>query len=290
MNSLVEPAATVSPPARHELQCMDLWSGNESIENEASAPGSDIFVYSRPYRGDSRGGDVHYLSLCAGGIVMRLMLADVSGHGRAVAATSQALRLLMRRFMNSRSQTQLVAKLNRQFARHAQAGQFATAVVATWSSDLDRLRISNAGHPRPLWYRRAEAAWSFVSPEDAGGEPNSNLPLGVTGSASYQAVNLHIGDGDLIVFYTDALTEAHGVGGGVLGEEGLLGIVGRLPTDHVRDFGAGVLQGVRAFSGGSPVADDEPIMVLKLSSSRTRTPRLRSKLNAYAKLLRLKPV
>src|SRR5262245_7025571 len=265
MNSLVEPAATVSPPARHELQCMDLWSGNESIENEASAPGSDIFVYSRPYRGDSRGGDVHYLSLCAGGIVMRLMLADVSGHGRAVAATSQVLRLLMRRFMNSRSQTQLVSKLNRQFARHAEAGQFATAVVATWSSDLGHLRICNAGHPRPLWYRRTEAAWSFVSPEDAGGKSISNLPLGVTGSASYQSVNLQIGDGDLLVAYTDALTAAHSAGGGVLGEEGLRAIVGRLRTDHVREFGIGVLQGIRTFSGGSPVDDDETIIVLKFS-------------------------
>jgi len=289
MNSLA-PAASLSRPARHELQWMDLWSGNESVENETSAPGSDIFVYSRPYRGDNRGGDVHYISLCAGGIITRLMLADVSGHGRAVAATSQLLRLLMRRFMNSRSQTQLVSRLNRHFARHAEAGQFATAVVATWSSDLGHLRISNAGHPRPLWYRRAEAAWTFVSPENAGGESISNLPLGVTGSASYQSVNLQIGDGDLLVFYTDALTEAHGAGGGVLGEEGLLGIVGRLPTDHVRDFGAGVLQGVRAFSGGSPVEDDETIMVLKFSSSRKRTPRLREKLNAYAKLLRLKPV
>src|SRR5262245_21546811 len=98
MNLLFDSAAAVLPPARHELQCMDLWSGNESIENETSAPGSDIFVYSRPFRGDRRGGDVHYISLCAGGIITRLMLADVSGHGRAVAATSQALRLLMRRF------------------------------------------------------------------------------------------------------------------------------------------------------------------------------------------------
>jgi len=290
MNSTAASAESVETPGRHELHCMDLWSGNDTIENEVSAPGEEIFVSSRPYRGESRGGDVHYVSLCAGGIVTRLMLADVAGHGTVVAATSQDLRLLMRRFMNSNSQTRLVGNLNRHFARHAEAGQFATAIVATWLSDQRRLKICNAGHPRPLWYRRADAAWSFVSEEVPSGESLSNLPLGLNESAQYQALDLKIGEGDLLVFYTDALTEAHGARGGVLGEQGLHDIVSRLPTDHVRNFGNGVLQGVRAFSLGNPAEDDETIMVLKFSTSRVRTPGFREKLSAYAKLLGLKEV
>lgn len=70
---------------RFVLQCMDIWSGNRSVENEVSTPGMDIFVYSQPCRGESRGGDVHYVSLCAGGVVTRLILADVSGHGERPA-------------------------------------------------------------------------------------------------------------------------------------------------------------------------------------------------------------
>jgi serine phosphatase RsbU (regulator of sigma subunit) len=269
---------------------MDLWSGNESVENEVAAPGSDIYVFSRPYHGESRGGDVHYISLCAGGIVTRLMLADVSGHGTAVAETSQALRRLMRRFMNSKSQNRLAAMLNRHFARHAEAGQFATAIVATWLCDQRRLRICNAGHPRPLWYRRAQAAWSFVSEDVSSGASISNLPLGVDAAAGYQSIDLKIHEGDVLVFYTDALTEAHGSDGEMLGEGGLRNIVARLPTDNVRDFGGGVLQAVRAFSGGCPAEDDETIMVLKFSNSRIRTPGFREKLYAYAKVLGLKSV
>jgi serine phosphatase RsbU (regulator of sigma subunit) len=269
---------------------MDLWSGNASIENEVSAPGSEIFVFSRPYHGESRGGDVHYVSLCAGGIVTRLMLADVSGHGTAVAATSHTLKQLMRRFMNTSSQARLVARLNRHFTRHAEAGQFATAIVATWLSGQGRLSLCNAGHPRPLWYRRAASAWSFVSEEDSSGDSVSNLPLGVFGPASYRTVDLQVGDGDLLVFYTDALTEAHGAGGGVLGEKGLLDIVTRLPAVNVRELGSGVLQGIRNFSAGCPTEDDETIMVMKFSTSRKQTPGFTEKLNAYAKLLGLKPV
>jgi serine phosphatase RsbU (regulator of sigma subunit) len=269
---------------------MDLWSGNASIENEVSAPGSEIYVFSRPYHGESRGGDVHYVSLCAGGVVTRLMLADVAGHGTAVAATSRILRQLMRRFMNSNSQTQLVSRLNRHFAEHAPAGRFATAVIATYLSHQDRLRICNAGHPRPLWYRRADAAWSFVSEKDTSGQLLSNLPLGLDMSASYPEIDLPIGAGDLLVLYTDALTEAHSADGRMLGEEGLRNILARLPANNVREFGSRVLREVRAFSGGLPAEDDETIIVVKFSDSHRRIPGIREKWTAYAKLLGLKAV
>ena len=74
------------------LQCMDIWSGNQSIESSASTPGLEIFVSSRPYHGERRGGDVHYVSLCAGGVVTRLMLADIAGHGEIVASAARTLR------------------------------------------------------------------------------------------------------------------------------------------------------------------------------------------------------
>ena len=96
---------------------MDIWSGNRSIENEARAPGLEIFVYSQPFGGESRSGDVHYVSVCAGGVLTRLILADVSGHWEAVAETSRNLRTQMRRFINSKRQQSLVHSLNREFTR-----------------------------------------------------------------------------------------------------------------------------------------------------------------------------
>jgi serine phosphatase RsbU (regulator of sigma subunit) len=94
----------------------------------------------------------------------------------------------------------------------------------------------------------------------------------------------------MLVLYTDALTEAFGVDGKVLGEDRLLKIVENLPTGDAREFGSRVLQGVRAFSGGSPAEDDETILVLKFSAARNRTPGVREKLTAYAKLLGLKSI
>ena len=138
---------------------MDLWSGNRSVENEVSTPGLEIFVFSEPYQGESTGGDIHYVSLCVGGVVTRLILADVSGHGSVVAETAVNLRSLMRRFMNAKTQHSLVHDLNREFTRLEQAGRFATAIVATYLSQRKRFTICNAGHPRPLWYRRTSNSW-----------------------------------------------------------------------------------------------------------------------------------
>ncbi len=276
--------------SRYELQCMDIWSGNRSVENAASTPGMDIFVYSAPYRGESRGGDVHYVSLCAGGVVTRLILADVAGHGEAVAATSRTLRSVMRRFMNSKRQESLVRSLNREFTQLEQSGRFATAIVATYQSHRHRFTLCNAGHPRPLWYQRATEQWTYVSHELAETGQALNLPLGLDEAAQYQQFDLPVEEGDMLVLYTDALTEAGNVEGKLLGEEGLLKITQRVPTGDVRHFGSDLLAGVRQYSGDTPSDDDTTLLVLKFSAGRTQTPGIDEKLNAYAKVLGLKAV
>ena len=275
---------------RQVLQCMDIWSGNRSVENEVSTPGLEIFVFSEPYHGESTGGDIHYVSLCVGGIVTRLVLADVSGHGTAVAETAVTLRSLMRRFMNAKTQQSLVHDLNREFTRLEQAGRFATAIIATYLSHRNRFTICNAGHPRPLWYRRASNSWTYLTDELFGTDQASNLPLGLDEATHYQQFELQVNEGDLLVLYTDALTEAHGPHDTLLGEEGLLKIVTSIPTEQVREFGRTVLQRVNEFSGNQPAADDVTILVLKFSNSARRFPGLREKLAEYAKFLGLKRV
>jgi len=276
---------------RHVLQCMDLWSGNRSVENEVSTPGLDIFVYSQPWHGESQGGDVHYVSLCAGGLVTRLILADVAGHGEAVAGTTQTLRTLMRRFMNSKSQGGLVRDLNREFTRLARTGRFATAIISTHLSYRSCLTICNAGHPRPLRYQRDRNAWSIIEGDPELTGEIANLPLGLDESTTYRQFEVPGADGDVLVLYTDALTEARSENGEMLGEQGLLKLIsGIATTGTVLEFGRRILHEIRGFCGSQPVEDDLTILVLKFVSGRRHTPTIGEKLNAYAKLLRLKSV
>jgi serine phosphatase RsbU (regulator of sigma subunit) len=105
---------------------MELWTGDFSMESMTSSTGLPAWIFSQPCRGESTGGDVHYLSLCVGGIVARILLADVSGHGVKVDATSSILEKLLRRLMNAKRQDQLVEELNRDFSGLEQSGRFAT--------------------------------------------------------------------------------------------------------------------------------------------------------------------
>jgi serine phosphatase RsbU (regulator of sigma subunit) len=285
-----EPMASTHSINRYALRCMEIWNGSQSVENEVSTPGAHLFVCSQPYGGGVQGGDVHYVSLCAGGVVTRLILADVSGHGAAVAGTSRALRALMRRFMNSKDQVGLVRGLNREFSQHARRGRFATAIVATHLSHRNRLIICNAGHPRPLWYQSASGMWTVVHNDSSETSAASNLPLGLDESTDYSQFEITVAEGDLLVLYTDALTEARDADGRLLGEQGLLGLASGISTDSANLVAASLLDRVRDFSGHAPREDDLTILVLKFVNRSRKRRGVREKLDAYVKLLGLKSV
>lgn len=269
----------------HDLHCMEIWSGNRSVESTAKSTGLETWIFSQPYSGESHGGDVHYLSLCVGGIVTRIVLADVSGHGNRVADTSARLRKLLRRFMNAKKQDRLVAELNREFSDVEQTGRFATAIVATYLSHRKQLLLTNAGHPRPLIFRKASGLWEYVDQELAKNDRADNLPLGVEGSTIYQTTELAIESDDLLLLYTDAFTEANGSDGKQLGEAGLLSLVQSVSLSiPFAQFGRELLSAVRAFSDGVS-CDDETLMVIKFGQGR-RSPGIMERLRGYAEVLR----
>jgi hypothetical protein len=83
----------------------------------------------------------------------------------------------------------------------------------------------NAGHLRPFWYCAATGEWSVLAQPDGDGDALADLPLGVDDSISFSEVEVVLGRGDLVLFYTDALTEAADADGRLLGEAGFLELV-----------------------------------------------------------------
>src|ERR1700675_2805989 len=162
-----EPVAGKKPP--QQMTCMEVWGGSQLTTRRVEMGGLDAWVYSKPHGQAQRGGDVYYASSCATGRINRLLLADVAGHGNAVAATAADLRTLMRRFVNRLDQGEFVRLLNQQFGALSRQGGFATAVVATFFEPSRRLTVCNAGHPRPLLYRAAQRKWDFLGHDAPGG-------------------------------------------------------------------------------------------------------------------------
>jgi phosphoserine phosphatase RsbU/P len=209
-------------PVQH-MQCMEVWGGNQFTTQCVQLSGLDAWVYSKPHGEASSGGDVYYASSCATGRITRLLLADVAGHGNAVASTAADLRTLMRRFVNRLDQTEFVRLLNQKFSVMPQKkGKFATAVVTTYFEPTRRLTVCNAGHPRPLLYRAAQQHWDFLGAEDA---CQGNIPLGLMEMTKYDQFDVELELGDCLLSYTDALIESYDADGEMLGEEGVLRIM-----------------------------------------------------------------
>jgi serine phosphatase RsbU (regulator of sigma subunit) len=272
-------------PDGRAMQCMEIRGGIRAVEETVATPGLDAWVYSRPHEGADTGGDVYYLSLCGGGVITRLIVADVSGHGAAVAEFSGSLRALVRKNINAKSQERLVRALNRQFAELAQLRRFATAVVATYLATRCRLTVCNAGHPRPLWFRAETGEWGPM--DRRVGEPG-NLPLGLDDETPYHQFAVSLGLGDLVLFYTDALIEAADPSGRMLGEEGLLAIARALDPSDPGRLGPALLEAVDRHRGGRPAGDDTTLVALRHNAQGPRRLSIGEKVDVYAKVFGLK--
>jgi serine phosphatase RsbU (regulator of sigma subunit) len=272
------------------MQCMEIWGGSHAATARTSTPGLDVWVSSRPHEGAAYGGDVHYVSLCGGGKITRLIVADLSGHGASVAGAALGLRALMRKNINRKDQSRLVRALNRQFLAQSQLRRFATAVVGTYLTFRDTLTLCNAGHPRPLWYHAADGTWEIVSTGDGPDGTTGNLPLGIDEATPYTQRDMPLGRGDLVVLYTDALIEITDPAGRPLREAGLLELVRGLDATRFEPFGPNLLARLAEYRGGRPVDDDETVVVLHHNAGHPHRLSLRETVTVYAKVFGLKRV
>jgi serine phosphatase RsbU (regulator of sigma subunit) len=202
------------------------------------------------------------------------------------------LRALLRTNINQKSQKRLVEKLNRQFAEMAGMQRFATALVMTYLASHDCLSICNAGHPRPLYYRASARAWSLLSRPASQENSAGNLPLGLDLETGYQTFDVALGPGDLLAFYTDALSEAADPAGKLLGEEGLLEAARRLNLSDCRPgvIGPALLDAVAWHRDHGAAEDDVTLVILNHNASPTPRLSLGEKVDVYAKVFGLKPV
>lgn len=252
---------------------MEVWGGNERMDSAVAVPGLVVHVYSRPYHDEAAGGDVVYVSTCGMGRIARIFVADVAGHGAHVAGLARQLRDLMRRFINYVDQTAFVSALNHEFSAVATDGRFATAIIATYWAATDTLTATNAGHPRLMWYRAQTRTWSVLRNHDRVAPPpndSPNLPFGVDDLTEYDQIMVRLAPGDVVLFYTDSITEARDTGGAMLGEQGLLELLDRLDATNPHGLVPQIVERVKGFREGRESEDDLTVVAMVCSGEKPR--------------------
>ncbi len=265
---------------------MEIWNGNRYVEQNVSSAGIEAWVFSHPYQGNRQGGDIHYFSLCVGGIVTRIVLADVAGHGDRVARTSKVLLNLLRKFMNTKKQDRLVAELNLHFTEADDKDGFATAVVASYLSHKATLLLTNAGHPRPLFYKQSRGSWEFLDLPTTETGLGDNFPFGLDETSRYEHFVLKIDPGDWLLLYTDAYTESCDKSDQLLGEAGLLKLVQMVPLTYTPPrFGKELNRLVSGYSEQWLNEDDTTLIAIQFTKERRRPTPL-EKLRGYWQVIR----
>jgi phosphoserine phosphatase RsbU/P len=246
----------------HALVCTEIWGGNRKVIRTIKLPSLVAWVASAPIEEEGGGGDLHYMSVCDHDLISRVALADVSGHGHDVDAVAQTLRSLMREYINSWDQSDFMRGLNNTFGKDGNE-KYATAIVLSFHRVTGRLAFSNAGHLPPMWYHAAQRAWSWL---EEGTDPNakkvSGLPVGLIPGSNYRQTVVTLKPSDLLVLYTDGITEAENGTGQDLGRQQLSKWARQAPTDSPRALGEDLLKRLALFRGRFR-RDDETLLVLQ---------------------------
>ena len=175
-----------------QVQIALLPRGNPTI------PGWSAWCYSRP--ANDVGGDlVDYLEL--DGFRHGVMLGDVAGKGLGAALLSAKLQATLRALVpDAASLDELAASVNTIFHRDGLDNRYATLFYAELEYHSGMLRYVNAGH-NPAFVIRGEAIDTLGA---------SSLPLGMMPGTSYEEGSLELQPGEVLLAYSDGLTEAIG--------------------------------------------------------------------------------
>jgi len=249
----------------HQLACTEVWGGNNIVDELVNLPGLVGLIHSKPAVPATTGGDVYYLSVCDESVFSRVVLADVAGHGEAVAGTALKLRTLLKKYINMFDQSALMREINEAFrSENEDLAQYATAAVLSYYCKTGVLVFANAGHPPTLWYHRNEKTWDWLderTPHTV--KVVAGLPLGLIHGTVYEQTAVHLAEGDLLILYTDGITECADEAAKELGYEGLLTLLRRMPVEPSIETADALVAAVEKFRGSTPCLDDQSVIVLQ---------------------------
>lgn len=243
-----------------EFVCSEIWGGNRPINRPIHAPGLRGRLFSKPCSGGS-GGDVHYLSVCGSGLLSRMCVADVAGHGEEVAAVSRELHSLLHRFMNTTDQRRMLSELNRKLDA-AETAIMTTAAAFTYYPPSRSLSYSYAGHP-PAWLSRAGTGrWEQLRLTPPPPGRLVNMPLSVDVRTTFTRGRTRVNVGDRLLVLTDGVLEAPRPGGEQFGEQRVQSLLNGSHGLDTMALGDRLLDALIDFTGDPQLSHDDVTFML----------------------------
>ncbi len=185
-----------------------------------------------------------------------LVMADVAGKGVPAALFMEYSKtLLAGQIPRNLDPVTTLTIANRQIYENSQMGIFVTCMLIQVERDLNRLRLASAGHNHQILLRTDGAVESLSA---------RGKPLGIFEDSEYGERVVEYAPGDLLLLYTDGITEANNAALDEFGEDRLFelfgGLVGARPSEIVEK----IFAEMNEFRAGFDASDDATMMVVRL--------------------------
>jgi phosphoserine phosphatase RsbU/P len=193
-----------------------------------------------------------------------IALGDVSGKGTAAALLMSSLHAAIHAQTGSHDTlVETISAVNRYLADNIPPNRFVTLFYAELDPESGALSFLNAGHNPPLIVHAAGTVEQLAS---------GGLPLGIKNDADYREGRTTLQMGDVLVIYSDGVTEAASPSGEEFGPTRLYEVVSR----NVESSAAGIRDRIESaltkFSQGTQAADDITLVIVKrLAGTRQLT-------------------
>lgn len=183
-----------------------------------------------------------------------VVIADVSDKGAPAAMFMAVARTMIRAHSHAGlSAVETVARTNDLILEDADSGMFVTVYHSIFEAGGRSVHV-NAGHNPPLLFRQATNEVLFM--------PRGGRALGWFPGNPLQEVELEMQHGDIMVFYTDGVTDAENPDGEFYGEPRLMEVVASCGGLSAKTVLSRIVDDVERFCDGAPAFDDITIVVV----------------------------
>ena len=184
-----------------------------------------------------------------------VVIADVSDKGAGAALFMAVSRTMLRSHAHAGlSAVETVGRTNDLILEDAESGMFVTVFHSHFEVDGRSVHV-NAGHNPPVLYRHKDREVTFL--------PTGGRAVGWFPNIPLEEVRYDMQPGDLIVYYTDGLTDAENRQREPYGEQRLVNVVRQNAKSSARDLLSALMADVEAFSAGEMPFDDITVVVVK---------------------------
>lgn len=201
-------------------------------------------------------GDFYDVLQCQDG-GLGFLVCDVAGKGVSAALLAAGIRATIRAGLQEGNAPGEVLQVSNAALLEDmdRTGRFATAMLVNLAPDSRELQYASAGHTAALWLQSGTLQVERL--------PSTTLPLGVLPDIDATSTSIDLKPDDVLLIYTDGLTEVENEAGEILGMAGVTDVLlatHPAPAQFILDS---LIEANEGHRGHTPIADDLTLLVIK---------------------------